>query len=233
MAFSAANVITEVRRLIQDTESPARYTDEVIVGFINQVLYKMLAMRPDLFSYINTAVATTADTVLQSLPAGASQLIDVFSVTLSGTKTAVTESTREVFDQTYPGWVGSASGTPTTFMRHKRNPLRYMLYPAPSAGVTVTAEYSRVPATVNDVAITAATKADNIRDVPDMHFSTVVDGTVYMCESVDDEYTNDGRAKLALDTFLAVLGASAKSKDAIETTAAQTPKDRPSGSLSS
>lgn len=233
MAFSAASVITEVRRLIQDTGAPARYTDVVIIGFINQVLYKMLVLRPDIFSHIDSNVPVTGNNVLQTLPANASQLIDVYSVTFQGSTTAITEGVREVFDQTHPGWVGDTAGRPTTFMRHKRNPLRYMLYPRPAANAIITMEYARIPATVNNVAITDATKADAIRDVQDMYFAAVVDGTVYMCESVDDENVNSGRAKLALDSFLAILGASAKSRDAIETTAAQTPKDRPSGSLSS
>jgi hypothetical protein len=229
MPFSAANVITEVRRLIQDTATPVRYTDEVLVGFVNQTLYKMLMLRPDIFSHINSAVPVTGNNVMQVLPADATQLIEIFSVTSQSTTTAVTEGVREIFDQTHPGWVNDPAARPTTFMRHKRNALRYMLYPRPTANATITMEYARVPATVNNVAITSATKADNIRDVSDVYFPIVVDGTVYMCESVDDENVNSNRARASLEAFLAALGASAESKNAIGTTAPQTLTQRPAG----
>jgi len=47
----------------------------------------------------------------------------------------------------------------------------------------------------------------------DAYFPTVVDGTVYLAESVDDEHVNSGRAKLFLDAFTQSLGVSLQSRE--------------------
>ena len=46
------DVITEVRRIIQDTNIPYRYSDDVLLGFANQALKRIAVLRPDLFASI-------------------------------------------------------------------------------------------------------------------------------------------------------------------------------------
>jgi hypothetical protein len=58
------DVITEVRRLVQDEESPYRYSDTTLLGYVNQTLKRMAVLRPDLFSLITT-IPTTPNTVVQ------------------------------------------------------------------------------------------------------------------------------------------------------------------------
>jgi hypothetical protein len=87
-------------------------------------------------------IPTTPNTVVQSLPANAMRLSEIFSVKDGD---AVTEADREVFDQTYPGWVTEAAGIPKNFIRHVRNPTRYFLYPRPQAGVVLIGEYAPHP----------------------------------------------------------------------------------------
>ena len=40
------DVITEVRRIIQDTNIPYRYSDDVLLGFANQALKRIAVLRP-------------------------------------------------------------------------------------------------------------------------------------------------------------------------------------------
>ena len=98
--MTPSEVITEVRRLIQDTKTPYRYSDAVLLGFVNQTLKRMVTIRPDLFSVI-TDIPTSAGTVLQSCPADSTRLIEIFQVKNGD---AVTEVNRETLDRTAPSW---------------------------------------------------------------------------------------------------------------------------------
>jgi hypothetical protein len=203
--MTPAEVITEVRRLIQDTKVPYRYDDTVLLGFVNQTLKKMVMLRPDLFSII-TDISTTPNTVLQTLPSDAMRLVEIFSVKNGN---ALLEVSRDTMDQTTPGWVAEPPGTPVNFMRHVRNPYRYFLYPAPTAGVQLVAEYAQTPADY--------TLNQEIDELRDSYFPVVVDGTVFLAESVDNEHVNSGRAKLFQDSFVQALGVSLQSRTLTDT----------------
>jgi hypothetical protein len=139
--MTPAEVITEVRRLIQDTKVQYRYSDAVLLSFVNQTLKKMVTIRPDIFSVI-TNITTVPNTVIQTIPADGMRLVEVFAVVGGG---ALREVTREVMDMTTPGWLTETAGTPVNFMRHVRNPYRYFLYPAPTSGIELIAEYAKTP----------------------------------------------------------------------------------------
>ncbi len=203
--MTPAEVITEVRRLIQDTKTPYRYTDTVLLGFVNQTLKKMVIIRPDLFSVI-TDISTTPNTVIQSLPSDAMRLVEIFAVKNGN---AILEVTRDTLDQTTPGWLSETPGTPVNYMRHVRNPYRYFLYPAPTAGVQLVAEYAQTPADY--------TLDQEIAELRDAYFPVVVDGVVFLAESIDNEHVNSGRAKMFQDAFIQALGVSLQSRTITDT----------------
>jgi hypothetical protein len=203
--MTPAEVITEVRRLVQDQLVPYRYSDAVLLGYVNQSLQRMAILRPDLFTEI-VDITTTADVAVQSLPAEAIRLVDIFQVKNGN---AITEVDRETMNRNYPGWMSEASGTPVNFMRHVKNPDRYFLYPRPAAGVVLVGEYSKSPA---DYTINAS-----IDVIADTYFPIVVDGTVYLAESIDDEHVQTGRAKLFYDSFVEQLGAGLQSRKLTDT----------------
>jgi len=188
------DAITEVRRLIQDTTATFRYSDAVLLGFVNQTLKKMVVLRPDLFSLI-ADFSTVADTVLQSCPADSVRLIQIFQ-TKNGD--AVTEVSKETLDRMYPSWVNEASGTPINFMRHVRNPNRFFVYPRPISGIELVGEYAQSPVTY--------TINQTVSLLPDAYLTSVVEGTIYLAESVDNEHVNSNRAKLFQDAFIQGLG---------------------------
>lgn len=198
--MTPSDVIGEVRDLIQDTSTPYRYSDDSLLGYVNQTLKRMAFLRPDLFSFIGD-ISTVADTVLQSCPSDSLRLVEIFQVKDGN---AVTEVSRDVLDQGYPGWVAEASGTPVNFMRHVRNPNQFFLYPRPSSGVVLVGEYVQVPASY---AI-----SDTILLLPDSYLPVVVDGVVFLAESEDNEHVNSNRAKMFLDLFVSELSTGANAR---------------------
>jgi hypothetical protein len=203
--MTPSEVILEVRRLLSDTLAPQRYSDTFLLGFVNQTLKRMAILRPDLFAVI-ADVATTANTVLQSMPSDSIRLMEIFQIKNGD---AITEVNRETFDQTYPNWVNETPGTPVNFMRHVRNPNKFFVYPRPISGIILVAEYVQAPATYG--------LDDSIDLLPDAYFSTIVDGVVFLAESIDDESANSGRAKLFQDSFTQSLGVGLQSRTVTDT----------------
>lgn len=203
--MTPATVITEVRRLVQDTRVPFRYSDADLLSYVNQTLKRMVILRPDLFARVED-IAVTANTVVQNMPAQSLRLIEIYSVT---GRNAVTEVNRESLDQTYPGWVSDPAGIPYNYMRHVRNPNKYFLYPRPQAGVTLVAEYARVPDTY--------TLDTEIAELTEAYLPVLVDGAVYLASAIDNEHVSSGRAKLFLDSFTSMLSAGLSSRIVTDT----------------
>ena len=203
--MTPSEVIAEVRRLIQDTREPYRYTDTVLLGFVNQTLKRMAMLRPDLFAVIGE-FSTAASTVLQSCPADSLRLIEIFQVKDSN---AITEVNRETLDRTAPMWQTETPGDPVNFMRHVRNPNRFFVYPRPAPGVVLIGEYAQTPPDY--------TLDQEITYPIDAYFPTLVDGVVFLAESIDNEHVNSGRAKLFQDSFVQSLGVALQSRTLTDT----------------
>lgn len=196
-------VITEVRRLIADNRAPYRYSDSILLGMVNQALKRMAVVRPDLFSYAGE-ITTTAGTTLQTLPSDAVRLVEIFQVKDGN---AVTEADRRTLDRMYPEWPSETAGDPINFMRHPRNPNKYFLYPKPAEDVILIGEYIQTP---EDYDI------DEEIGIPEGYFTPLVDCTVFLSQSVDDEHVNSGRAKLFYDTFLSALSTALDARNMID-----------------
>ena len=203
--MTPADVITEVRRLVQDQVTPYRYSDAVLLGYVNQTMKRMAILRPDLFTDI-VDIPTTASSAVQGLPADAIRLVDIFQVKGGN---AITEVDRETMNRNYPGWMNEAAGTPVNFMRHVKNPDRYFLYPRPAAGIVLVGEYAKSP-----IDYTISTTIDVISDT---YFPVIVDGTVYLAESIDDEHIQSGRAKLFYESFVNQLSTGLQSRTVTDT----------------
>jgi hypothetical protein len=94
-------------------------------------------------------------------------------------------------------------------MRHVRNPNRFFVYPAPVAGTVLVGEYAQTPPDYTlDQEVTFPT---------DAYFPVVVDGTVFLAESIDNEHVNSNRAKLFQDAFVQALGVGLQSRTVTDT----------------
>jgi len=196
--------MVECRRLLNDTVIPYRYSDTMLLGYVNQTLKRTAVLRPDLFGEVGDIIVV-ANSAMQELPAGAHRLIDIFQVKEGDT---ITEVDRETLSRHTPGWM-TERGTPVNFVRHVRNPTRFFLYPAPATGITIVGEYSKSP---DDV-----TLDEEIPQPPEMFFGALVDGVMFLASSIDDEHVNQGRTKIFLDSFTQQLGVSLQNRALTDT----------------
>lgn len=194
------DVITEVRRIIQDTNTPYRYSDDVLLGFANQALKRIAVLRPDLFAYIGDITCTDGE-VVQSAPSDSIRLIEVYRVKNGN---GVIETNREALDQAYPTWMNDAAGSAINFMRHVRNPNKFFIYPKAPAGQILVGEYAQTPPDYDGVTTVAL--------LPDAYEPVVIDATVFIAESVDNEHVNSQRAQLFQSSFTQALGVAAQSR---------------------
>ena len=199
------DIITEVRRIIQDETSPYRYSDVFLLGLCNQGLKRIQLLRPDLFSFLST-VACTQGEVIQSAPSDSLRIVEVYSIVGGG---GVVEAKREVLDQTVPAWSSATQGAAVNWMRHVRNPNKFFIYPPAPSGQTFKIEYSQVPATYDGTT--------TVTLLPDSYFPALVDVVVFLAESVDNEHVNSGRAKMYQELFLSELGATTASLPVTDT----------------
>jgi len=198
--MTPADVIVEVRRLLQDEVVPYRYSDAVLLGYVNQTLRRVLTVRPDLFM-VTTEVPLQAGTVMQSLPSDAHRLVDIYYAVGYN---SVNEVERPVLERGYPQWVSDPAGIPLNFIRHERNPTKFFVYPRPVDGVELVIEYVVVPPVY--------ALGDDITAPGEGYFSTLVDGTMFVASSIDDEHVASGRAQLFLESFMKSLGTDLQSR---------------------
>ena len=191
--MTPALILNDVRRAVSDTLAPFRNSDALLLSLLNQVLKRMVQYRPDLF-IVRTTLTLTAGTVDQTLPSNAFRLVTVSRV-VNGN--AITEVSREVFDRAVPDWPLAAAGTPQHFMRHPRDPARFLVYPKPAAATVVELEYVQIP---SDYTINATIIAPN-----QSYFPVIVDGVVAMTEAIDAEHAASGRAQATYTRFLETL----------------------------
>ncbi len=208
------DVVTEARRLLQDISAPQRYSDAVLLGFANQTLKRMSVLRPDLFAYIGE-ITCTAGAVIQSPPSDSIRVIEIFQVKDGS---GVTEVDRNSLDQTYPGWMNDTAGPAVNWMRHVRNPNKFFIYPKAPSGQILIGEYAQTPPTYAGTDVVAL--------LPDAFFPVVVDGTVFLAESVDNEHVNSNRAQLFQQSFTQALGVSAQARTLTDTEEAGLPKEQ-------
>lgn len=198
-------IITEVRRLIQDETETYRYSDTFLLGLVNQSLKRVALLRPDLFAYVSTMTCTAGE-VIQSAPADSIRIIEVYSI-VGGN--ALIETNRETMDQNVPTWPNDTAGAAVNWFRNVRNPNKFYIYPQAPADQSLNIEYAQTP---TDYAIGAT-----ITLLPDAYFPVLVDMTVFLAESIDNEHVDSGRAKLFQDSYTQALGLTTQSRTVTDT----------------
>ena len=194
------DVITEVRRILQDINAPQRYSDAVLLGFANQALKRIAVLRPDLFALIGE-IPTTAGQVLQSAPSDSIRIMEIFQVKDGS---GITETNREALDQTYPTWMNDAAAPTVNWMRHTRNANRFFIYPKAPASQVLIGEYAQTPPVY--------TGSQTVTLLSDAYIPVVIVATVFIAESVDNEHVNSNRAQLFQQSFTQALGVSAQGR---------------------
>jgi hypothetical protein len=201
-------VIAEVRKMLQDTSTNAvlqRYSDAELLGFANQALKRIAVLRPDLFAKI-AEFTTTAGEVLQTAPSDSLRIMEVFRVKDGA---AIRETNRLTLDQTYPDWANDDPGATVNWMRHPRNANRFFIYPKAPASQILIIEYSQSPKTYS--------LGEAVELLADAYFPVVVDGTIFLAESIDNEHVNSNRAQLFQQSFVQALSTNFQARPVTDT----------------
>lgn len=212
MPIPVADVLLDVRESVSDTSLPYRYSDAFILRKVNQTVQRMVVKRPDLFCDVH--VLTCVAGSLQSAPADSVRVMDVLS---NSANKAVKEINQEVLDLTLPNWENLTPGPATDWMRYPRDPNRFYVYPAAVNADTLTILYAKTP--------TALTLSSTNIPLPLAYQPAVVDGTLWLLESIDAEHVESGRAKMFQDSFNAVLDSGMVARRLTDTDNAALPKE--------
>ena len=202
------DVVAEARRMLQDSstdETLQRFSNSVLLGFANQALKRIAVLRPDLFAYMGE-ITCTAGAVVQSAPTDSLRIMEIFRVKNGQ---SVREANREILDQTYPNWSNDPPAACVNWMRHVRNGNRFFIYPPAPVGQVLIGEYSQSPPNY--------TEDQTVALLPDAYFPVVVDGTIFLAESIDNEHVNSNRAKLFQDSFVQSLGTAFQARPVTDT----------------
>lgn len=214
-------VINDVRELVNDTTVTYRHSDAQLLIFVNQSIKRTALLRPDLFSVYDDMVCAVS-TVVQTAPADCFRLMEVLQV-VGGD--ALYESDRPTLDMHTPGWRAATPAAARTWMREPRSARGFFIYPAaPATAQSLTIQYAKLP--VTDYAI-----GDTITELHETYKASLVDCTIFLAQSIDDEHISDGRAKLFFDSFLQGLGMAAKSRQVTDTEGAAVQEKPNSGEI--
>jgi hypothetical protein len=130
---------------------------------------------------------------------------------------AVKEINQEVLDLTQPTWETLPAGPATDWMRYPRDPNRFYVYPAATAGDTLTVLYAKTPAALT---MSSANIPMTLAYQP-----AIVDGTIWLLEAIDAEHVESGRAKMYQDSFNNMLSAGLTARRIADTDTAALPKE--------
>jgi hypothetical protein len=121
----------------------------------------------------------------------------------------IIETTREVLDQAYPAWMTDSAANTINWIRNIRNPNKFFIYPKAPTSHQIEIEYAQTPPDYLGTATVAL--------LPDAYFPAIIDGTVFLAESIDNEHVNSNRAALFQQSFSQALGISSQTRQITDT----------------
>lgn len=204
MSFTVADIVQEARELLLDELVPYRYSDDYIVRKTNQIIKRMLVVRPDLFIKV-TPLVTVAG-ALQSAPTESMRFMDVLA---NSEGRVPKEVDQQAIDTMFPSWRQSQTGPMTQWMRAPRDPNRFYIYPASVGGETLTVAYAQ---TLPNYAI------NDIIELSDAYLPTILDGVCWLMESLDAEHVESGRARMFQESYTTGLASGLMSRGVADST---------------
>ena len=202
------NIVDRVRVTTQDQDSDSyRVSDAQMLRFLNDGLKEAAILRPDLFTQIGD-IPLADDTALQSAPAGALILVDIFSIKAGA---AVIEARRSDLDGFDRSWYQSTPGAAENWARHPKQPTQFFVYPRSTGSQILTGQWSAPPSDLATLNESLPSDFSPAYDTALHHY------IVFRVEAMDDEHVMSGRAQLFSAAFSTLLGVGVQTKQAMET----------------
>lgn len=207
---TVGEIIRRVKLILQEiTEKGTRWTNEELLGWLNESYQAIVAIKPDASS-VNKVV----DCVLgsrQEIPTDGHRLLDVVRNTAAGSNGySVMKTSRDALDATRRGWHGEAPSVMIEqFVFDDHDPRHFYVYPPAMATAKLEIIYSAVPQPHAAAQATAA--STEVIRLGDSFAPAIVDYILARAYSKDAEHAaNLQRAQMHSGSFVSMLGAEAQ-----------------------
>lgn len=190
MAIPVGEIFRRVSIVLQDDEH-VRWPQDELLLWLNDAASEVVIRRPAARSV--TVEVELVDGVLQHLPEGAIQLLDV---TRNIPGRPISRTMRRLLDDQSPDWYEMNSAR-TKAIKHYTledvNPTQFYVYPPARAGMKVEAMYSEAPPAVTS-------EADTL-DLDRAYIGPLVSYILYRAMAKDSEYANGALSAAHFQAF--------------------------------
>lgn len=203
-----SEIVNQVRETTGDIEAVQRVRDADMIVYANDFVRELALARPDLFA-VSGDIDCSPDTVLQSAPAAALVLVDIFQVKLGR---VVTESKRAHLDRFNKNWQNDTAGEAECWMRHDKDQRKFFIYPKAPTSQTLVGQWAQLPAAMTALTDQIPTQVHEAY-LPAMHHYMV-----FRAESrpADAAKPDNGRAALFYDGYAGLVGIGKATKKEAE-----------------
>jgi len=205
---TVAVIINNAKLVLQEiTAAGTRWTNEELIGWLNEFYQAAVQLRPDAFS-VNESLELIAGTK-QAIPASGLRLLDVIR---NDDGMAILITTRRALDSTRRTWHSDPESTfIEQFVYDELDPTRFYVYPPATAGASVEVLYSAVP-TPHDAALGLSVTGLELFKLNDAYAPVATDYILYRAYSKDAEHAaNLQRAQMHYQSYMQQMGAKAQS----------------------
>ncbi len=206
---TVGEILRRAKLILQEvTQNGTRWTNEELLGWINESYQAIVSIKPDASS-----VNKSMDCVLgsrQEIPVDGHRLLDVVrNLAADAGGYSVMKTSRSALDATRRAWHGETpSSTIEQFVFDDNDPRHFYVYPPATATAKLEIIYSAVP-TPHENTQANETSVENIR-LGDSFAPAIVDYVLARAYSKDAEHSaNMQRAQMHSGSFINMLGADA------------------------
>lgn len=194
--------ILQKASIILNDEDFVRWTQPELIGWLNDAASETVIRRPS--AHAVTLLVELQAGVLQDLPEGAIQLLDI-PATEQGYPISRTD--RQLLDQQAPGWRRAKAGRTRHYTYDDRSSTTFYVYPAAVAGAKVELFYSSSPASVSAIA--------DLLDLDRVYIGPLISYVLYRALAKDSEYANAALATAHYSAFNDALGQQNQTASAV------------------
>lgn len=206
---TVGEILRRAKLILQEvTQSGTRWTNEELLGWINESYQAIVAIKPDASS-VNSVISCVQGT-RQEIPADGHRLLDVVRNTAANSNgVSVMKTSRSALDATRRSWHSETpSVTIEQFVFDDNDPKRFYVYPPASSLAKLEIIYSSVPSP-HSMTQANANSVETIR-LGDSFAPAIVDYVLARAYSKDAEHAaNLQRAQMHSSSFINMLGAEA------------------------
>jgi len=187
------DIITSARYVLNDTDATGyRQSNAELLGYVNEGMREVSAIRPDKFMVVGDHVCTPLQSEQNISGTIAQSVIRVIGIKNSS---AMTVFDLDSMDRFFPSWKAATAAPAEQWSKYPADPLRFFIYPpAPAYPQTLSVFYVKIP--------TVLALNDTITEIPIGMQVPLIDYVVSRASAKDDEHSLSGRVVAAYSAFV-------------------------------